>query len=64
MSGGPALVPRGMRLALDPARSQGGRNEDHPMSNAAGADAAYASRAGRQRTLWGGAFGRFIEWHD
>lgn len=36
------------------------------MSNAigVGAGGASASRAGRQRTLWGGAFGHFIEWYD
>ncbi len=32
------------------------------MSNAA--SAVHAGRAGRQRTLWGGAFGHFIEWYD
>jgi MHS family alpha-ketoglutarate permease-like MFS transporter len=35
------------------------------MSEAFGASASMAGpRAGRQRTLWGGAFGHLIEWYD
>ena len=35
------------------------------MSEAIGAGASVAgTRVGRQRTLWGGAFGHFIEFYD
>ena len=34
------------------------------MGNAISADSASTGLAGRQRTLWGGAFGHFIEWYD